>query len=86
MEGFVVGHWSNDGKIKPQHINGIHCNVFPFKNTSDLKKQIIQVFSFDGQTVIDGDPKNGEFHKFVSFLPVHTHSQSIIVDYYYLND
>ena len=33
--------------------------MFPYKDKTDLKKQLISLFSFDGQTIIDADPTNG---------------------------
>ena len=60
MEAFVIGHWATDGTFHSDHINGVHHNVFPYKDKSDLKRQIIQLFTYDGQTVVDADPKNGE--------------------------
>ena len=59
LEGIVIGHWSSDGKLHPQHINGTHGDVFKYDDLIDLKKQVIQVFSFDSQTVIDADATNG---------------------------
>ena len=47
------------GQLHSQHMNGSHGNVLQFKDEVHLKKQIIQLFSFDAQTVIDADPMNG---------------------------
>ena len=59
LESIVIGHWPYDGQLHSQHMNGSHGNVFQFKDEVHLKKQIIQLFSFDAQTVIDADPMNG---------------------------
>ena len=69
LEGIVIGHWSSDGKSHPQQrVNGSHTNVFPYKDLTDLKKQLIQVFSFDTQTVIDADATNGK--DIVTIMPM----------------
>ena len=35
--------------------------MFPYKDKADLKKQLVSLFSFDAQTVIDADATNGMF-------------------------
>ena len=59
LESIVIDHWSSNGKLLPQHANEKHRNVFKHHNLVNLKKQIIELFSFDTQTVIDADPLNG---------------------------
>ena len=61
LESIVIGHGSYDGQLHPEHVNGTHGNIFRYEDRTDLKKQLVQLFSFDAQTVIDADPTNGLF-------------------------
>lgn len=68
LESIVIGHWSYDGQLHPEHINGTHGNIFRYEDRTDLKKQLVQLFSFDAQTVIDADPTNGLFNTIVVYV------------------
>ncbi len=54
LKGIVVGRWSQDGKLRKEHVNGAHHNVFSYSADADsLQQELIKTFSYDGQTVID---------------------------------
>ena len=76
MGDIVIGYWSQDVMLHPELCTtGNHSNVFVYEDAGNLKKQIIEVFSFDSQTVIDADPINGtsfiKSHKYVHFAVHH---------------
>ena len=91
LEGIVIGHWSCDGKLHPQHINGTHGDVFKYNDLVDLKKQVIQLFSLDSQTVIDADATQMVSliydylikHKFVAPLMSPVSHKFVIYSQYY---
>ena len=69
--GIAVGHFSIDGQIKAEHYNSstMHHNVFVAEasdNDSDLPlslmSELIEFFSFSGQTVLDIMSGFGEWH------------------------
>ena len=60
LHGIVIGYWAQDGKFNAhRHCIGQHHNLFVGNGQTDLIKCIIEFFSFEGQSVIDGVPNRG---------------------------
>ena len=57
----TIGHWSQDGKLSPQHIRGEHSNVILYSCKEELLENILDMFSFQGNTAVNltGDATNG---------------------------
>lgn len=56
-----IGHWSQSGKVSPQHIRGEHSNVLEYGSQEELLHEILDRYSFQGNTVVNmtGDATNG---------------------------
>ena len=75
--GIAVGHFSIDGELKPEHYNSntVHHNVFVAEASDNdsglplsLMSELIEFFSFSGQTVLDIMSGFGERHKITKIL------------------
>ena len=57
----TVGHWAQNGDISAQHIRGDYDNVIEHTNQEDLLLKVIEIFSFQGNTVVNvnGDATKG---------------------------
>ena len=49
----VVGHFSINGELQKEHYTRKHHNIFVADNKRGIMEEIIEVFSFPGQTVAD---------------------------------
>lgn len=49
----IVGHFSIDGELKKKHFTRRHHNIFVVNNSRGLMEEIIELFSFPGQTVAE---------------------------------
>ena len=61
LKGIVVGHWSQDGKLSPEHIAKRHHDIFIYKEEEQLIKQLVETFTYDGQTIIDATGRSKNF-------------------------
>ena len=56
----VIGHWAQDGQLhRDSPCSEGHHNVFVFESHEDLMKDLIALFTFEGQTVVDGLTDSG---------------------------
>lgn len=58
LSGLIIAHWSQDGKLQKDHINGQHGNVFSYHTESDLIKAIVSAY---GDTIVIVDYTKGNF-------------------------
>ena len=60
LTAIVIGHRAQDGELYlDSHCNGKHHNVFAYKSSETILKEIISTFTFNGQTVTDGIENSG---------------------------
>lgn len=59
VECLVIGYWAQDGVFTPERHLKPHHNMFIHGDQEELLQEIIDCFSFDGQTVIDGISNGG---------------------------
>ena len=58
----TIGHWSQTEKVTVEHIRGEHTNVIEYCSEAELTKKIVEIFSFEGNTLVNmaGDITSGE--------------------------
>lgn len=49
----IVGHFSLDGQLKKEHYTEKHHNMFVVENRRELFHQLMKLFSYTGQTVVE---------------------------------
>ena len=49
----VIGHFSLDGQLKKEHYTQKHHNMFIIENRRELTHELMNLFSFTGQTVVE---------------------------------
>ena len=56
-----ISHWSQNGKVNAQNIRGEHSSVVEYESQDNLLLEIVDRFSFRGNTIINltGDTTNG---------------------------
>ena len=52
VPALMIGHWPQDGQLHRDSEG--HHNVFVFQSHEDLINELITLFTFEGQTVVDG--------------------------------